>query len=131
MTDRDERTGLTGVSFLFAFIALFLLVICLKQTAHARLAAVWGLTGSALLSAAAGRFLLHKWRAAPDPAAFDEDGDVPFCGAVFLLTSIALAGGLMRVAGIDLSRAVPILLLLLCAATTPARKFAKSLRHPR
>jgi hypothetical protein len=69
-----------------------------------------------VLAAAAGRFLLVKWREAPDLAAFDEDGDVPFCGAVFLLASIALAAGLARLSGIALSKAVLLVPLLLCAA---------------
>jgi hypothetical protein len=122
MDERGEHTGLIGVGFLFGLISLFLLVVCLQATGHAKLAAGFGLAGSAVLAVLAGWFLLRKWRQAPNLAAFDEDGDVPFCGAVFLLASMALAVGLARVAGIALSRALP-LAALLCAAALLARLY--------
>jgi hypothetical protein len=131
MDDRGAHTGLIGVGFLFGLISLFLLVLCLKQTGHSAAAAGSGLAGSALLAGVTARFLLRRWRTAPDAAAFDEDGDVPFSFAVCLLASIALAAGLARVAGINLSRIAPLLAMLLPAAAIPARKFVRSLRRSR
>ena len=34
--DRGEYTGLIGVGFLFGLIPLFLLVVCLNETGHAK-----------------------------------------------------------------------------------------------
>jgi hypothetical protein len=129
MDDRGERTGLIGVGFLFGFIFLFLLVVCLKATGHAKLAADLGPAGYAVLAAVTGRLLLRRWREAPDVAAFDEDGDVQFCGAVFLLAVIALGGTLAWAAGIDLPRFALLVPLLLCAAAIPARMFVRKLRR--
>ena len=131
MHDRSEHTGLIGVGFLFGFISLFLLVVCLKAAGHASLAAESGLGGSALLAVAAGWVLLRKWRQASGRAAFDEDGDVPFCAAVLLLASIALAGGLARAAGLSLSGVVPLVCLLLGAAAIPAGRFVRNARRHR
>lgn len=131
MDDRAERAGLIGVGFLFGFISLFLLVACLKATGHTRLAAECGLGGSAVLAVSAGGFLLNKWRQAPDLVAFDEDGDVPFCGAVFLLAIIALGGGLILASGIPFNRAAPLGLLFFSAVAIPARRFVRIARPRR
>ena len=122
MDGRGELAGLTGVGFLFGLISLFLLVVCLKATGHMKMAVECGLAGSAVLAAAAGWVLLRKWRQAPDLAAFDDDGDVPFCGAVFLLALMALAVGLALLAGVSLSRYV-LIPLLLCAGAPFARHY--------
>jgi hypothetical protein len=103
-------------------------VVCLKATSHAKLAAAAGLAGSAVLATGAGRFLLRRWRAAPDLAAFDEGGDVAFCGGVFLLSSIALAVEVARVTGIALSRVAPLVPLLLCAAAPFVRRHLRRRR---
>jgi lipopolysaccharide export LptBFGC system permease protein LptF len=114
--------GFKGVGFLFGLIFVFLLVVCLQQTGHAKLAAECGLAGCALLAVGTGTFLLRRWRTASDEQAFHDDGDVPFALAVFLL--VLLAPLILA-----LGSAPPLTIVLLFAAAIPARKFVKSLRH--
>jgi vacuolar-type H+-ATPase subunit I/STV1 len=122
MDDRGEHTGLIGGGFLFGLISLFLLMVCLKATGHRELAPGFGLAGSAILAALAGRFLWRKWRTAPTIADFEEDGDVQFSLAVFLLATTApLLIGFAKFA--------PLMPLVLCAAAIPARMFVKNLRR--
>ena len=122
MDARGEYTGLIGVGFLFGFISLSLMAVCLKQSGHPELAAGLGLGGSVILAGFSGRFVWRKWRSAPTAADFNDDGDVQFCLAVFLLTSIApLVIGLTRLS--------PLAPVLLCASAIPARTFVRSLRR--
>jgi hypothetical protein len=113
--------GIKGVGFLFGFIAVFLLVACLKQTGHARLAADCGLSGCALLAVGTGAFLLRRWRTVPDTQSFHEDRDVQFALAVLLLVLIA---PLMLAV-----KSAPALVMLIPAAAIPARKFVRRLRR--
>jgi hypothetical protein len=113
--------GFKGVGFLFGLIAVFLLVVSLKQTGHARLAAECGLAGCALLAVGTGAFLLRRWRTAPDTQSFHDDGDAQFALAVFLLVWIA---PLMLAV-----KSAPALVLLIPAAAIPIRTFVKSLRR--
>ena len=115
--------GVKGVGVLFGFIAVFLLVASLKQTGHASLATECGLAGCAVLAVWTAIFLLRRRRAAPDEQAFHDDGDVQFALAVFLLVLLA---PLMRAIS-----AAPVLVMLIPAAAIPARKFVRSLHHPR
>jgi len=115
--------GTRGVGFLFAMIALFLLVVCLKQTGHATLAIDCGVAGSVLLALSTGLFLARRWRSAEDESAFHQDGDVAFALAVFLLvTAVPMVAAAAQ---------KPALLLLVLLAATPARMFVKTLRHRR
>jgi len=113
--------GVKGVGFLFGLIAVFLLVVCLKQTGHARPAAECGLSGGLLLGAGTGAFLLRRWRTAPDEQTFHDDGDVQFALAVLLLV---LIGPLMLAIN-----SAPALVMLIPAAAIPVRTFVKSLRR--
>jgi hypothetical protein len=115
--------GFKGVGFLFGLIAVFLLVVSLKQTGHARLAAECGLSGCALLALGSGAFLLRRWRTAPDTQSFHDDGDVQFALAVFLLVWIA-----PLVLAIS---SAPLMVMLLLATGIPVRTFVKSLRQSR
>jgi len=116
--------GFRGVGFLFGLISVFLLVVCLKQTGHAKLAAECGLSGCALLAVGTGSFLLRRWRTASDEQAFHDDADVPFALAVFLLVWIAPPI-------LALSSAPPLTIMLLLAAAIPVRTFVRSLRRSR
>ena len=112
--------GFKGVGFLFGLIFVFLLVVCLNQTGHAKSAAECGLAGCALLAVGTGAFLLRRWRTASDEKAFHDDGDVPFALAVFLL--VFLAPLILAISS------APMLVMLLLAAAIPARKLVRSLR---
>jgi hypothetical protein len=116
-----ESSGLKGVGFLFGLIAIFLLVVCLKQTGHRSMAVECGLSGCALLAAGTGAFLLRRWRTAPDEQTFHDDGDVQFALGVFLLVLIA---PLMLAIN-----SAPALVLLIPAAGIPLRTFVRSLRR--
>lgn len=115
--------GTRGVGFLFAMIALFLLVVCLEAGGHAELARECGLAGGILLALSTGVFLVRRWRAAENQAAFYEDGDVVFALAVFLLVAAAPV--------VVASAQKPALALLIPLAVIPARTFARTWLHRR
>jgi hypothetical protein len=108
---------------LFGLISVFLLVACLRETGHSKMAAEAGLAGGVILAGFSGRFLLRRWRTAPTVADFNEDVDVQFALAVFMLVLLA-----PLVAALS-SRWAMLVPLLLSAAAIPARKFVRSLRR--
>ena len=124
MADQTEQTGLRGVGFLFAMILLFLAVVALKQTGHFGLAARVGLAGALSLSIGSGWFLLRKWRISGNLEAFQENGDVAFCGAVLLLCLIAVGAGVARATDAS-SRFLPVIPLCLTFAGPIFRRYLR------